>query len=556
MSSCVPTLRGIIKKARNSGYDLRTSLFEFLDNALDAGSTMIRVAIREKNDHGVPRISRILISDNNEAGIARDRLQQIFSWTYDRERSAQNDIGEYGTGFKCAAVNMGNKLVLLTRDGETGVCWRAVADWDRMEDKDRFYPDVTEIFSSDYREDHPFETGSTFVMESLRNEFFFQSREGVSLVTRLHADIRYHYRYYLSARPETTFEVTDGTRTFVLTDGTDTRLFAAPEELTLEDKVLAYKDQAGFMNYFFQRRGSSVLEWVEFVEKRKNGNSHLRVSEVSPRCLASMRPVDTLVFRSVAYEDASVPRDDQTPSYGTIDIVENHRVMGRDMTFRRPRHDDLAAFIKHEVFCSSKRLNPVLGIQFNKRSVPVENDLRYTLEYLQTAHERELVRLLHHHPKKEELGGVVLIVEEAAPPPIVAEPPVVEKTRAVSVEDRRKNFTLETKLQILKKQVCRDQDLDFLLRDDVLPFDYDHKSRRTDNSVENGQALSVISHALKTRRPETYQKILNNREDYLIDLLNCITSSRFFLDMYTTGKIRVLPPEMSSLQSGIFAKKI
>jgi hypothetical protein len=342
------------------------------------------------------------------------------------------------------------------------------------------------------------------------------------------------------------------------------KLFAAPDDLTLEDKVLAYKDQAGFMNYFFQRRGSSVLEWVEFVEKRKNGNSHLRVSEVSPRCLASMRPVDTLLFRSVAYEDASVPREEQAPSYGTIDIIENHRVMGRDMTFRRPRHDDLAAFIKHEVFCSSKRLNPVLGIQFNKRSVPVENDLRYTLEYLQTAHERELVRVLHHQRQKAVVEAPPIPVAppppplpaiETPPPPLPAVETPPPPVRLAVVEDRRKNFTLETKLQILKKQVCRDQDLDFLLRDDVLPFDYDHKSRRTDNSVENGQALSVISHALKTRKPDLYQKILKNKEDYLIDLLNCITSSRFFLDVYTTGRIRVLPPEMLSLQSGIFSKR-
>jgi hypothetical protein len=102
---------------------------------------------------------------------------------------------------------------------------------------------------------------------------------------------------------------------------------------------------------------------------------------------------------------------------------------------------------------------------------------------------------------------------------------------------KRKNFSLETKLQIIKKQVCRDSDFDFLLHDEILPLDYDHIEDRTNNSEDNCQALCVISHAIKTRKPNVYKKITNDKESFIINLLNCLTSSKIFLKMYREGKV-------------------
>ena len=130
-------------------------------------------------------------------------------------------------------------------------------------------------------------------------------------------------------------------------------------------------------------------------------------------------------------------------------------------------------------------------------------------------------------------------------------PVVVTEEEARS---KRKNFSLETKLQIIKKQVCRDSDFDFLLHDEILPLDYDHIEDRTNNSEDNCQALCVISHAIKTRKPNVYKKITNDKESFIINLLNCLTSSKIFLKMYREGKVGILPIEDVPLSSGIFFK--
>jgi hypothetical protein len=53
----------------------------------------------------------------------------------------------------------------------------------------------------------------------------------------------------------------------------------------------------------------------------------------------------------------------------------------------------MAEYIRHEIHFESKNLNQIMGIQFNKKSHLTDNDLCYSMEYLQTYHERELIRL-------------------------------------------------------------------------------------------------------------------------------------------------------------------
>jgi hypothetical protein len=268
----------------------------------------------------------------------------------------------------------------------------------------------------------------------------------------------------------------------------------------------------------------------------------------------------------------------------------------------------MAEYIRHEIHFESKNLNQIMGIQFNKKSHLTDNDLCYSMEYLQTYHERELIRLANKPvelvaepiidvnpelavitelPKIQDSQSELLeaLIEklqsdsqqeaplisepvsqyEPDPPTPTLQTPIAvqvycpETTTAVTATEeearsKRKNFSLETKLQIIKKQVCRDSDFDFLLHDEILPLDYDHIQDRTNNSEDNCQALCVISHAIKTRKPSVYKNITNDKETFIINLLNCLTSSKIFLKMYREGKVGILPIEDVPLSSGIFFK--
>lgn len=360
----------------------------------------------------------------------------------------------------------------------------------------------------------------------------------------------------------------------------------------VESRVLVYLDQAGFFNYFVQRAPSSSsggkIEMVENVGTRKNGNAILKPVEVSIRILANMRLVGEVEFRSCVYfapvsmETTTSEAEEPPPtSLGTIDVILNDRVVGRDLTLRKKRTDGLMDYVKHEVRILSKELSSILGIQYNKKSHFADNELKYTLEHVQGVHEKMIVRqynmtvtttdsmgnstAMGATTKEEEFLSMIPHIETLSSVPSAPLPPPLSPPLLLSTPEpepalpsittptltapqdgssggRRKNFTTQAKISILTAQECRDSEMDFLLKQDILPFDYDHISDRTNNSEDNGQALSVILHAIKSRRPIAYEKILKNRTEYIVDLLNCITSSKIFQEAYQEGKIVVKPP--------------
>lgn len=588
-NDCNPTVKGEIKKARNSGYDVQSSLFEFIDNACDTNCSLIKIDIKEKIEHDIKKLNKIIISDNNDLGISENNLYKIFSWTFDRERDNSN-IGEYGTGFKSASVNLGNSLNVITYDVENNKYLKAIADWDEMEENNRWNPKILEINQLFYKEYHPFNKGTSFIIENLRHEFFQNQKESYYLVEKLFQEISYNYKYYLRENVDKAIIIKgiyrEGEKKEKVLSFNNKNdflyFFDKNDKLIYESKILVYRDYANFYNFFIQKKNNRnnhvSTELVEFIEKRKNGNSNLKCSEISNRIIASMSLVGEIIFKSCNYYQQNV---EQIESCGSVDIIHNSRIVGKEINYRNHRNDEETKYIKHEIISNSKKLSALLGIQFNKKSSVVDNDLKYSLEYLQTFHERELIRLynvmsaeeirmknielLNQKNNIEKYQNEIMINNDIKTNNNEIINDIIkteinyndkknyyESKESDVIKNKRRNFSLETKLQIIKKQECRDSDFDFLLKDDILPLDYDHKIDRSNNSEDNCQALSVISHAIKTRKPETYEKILQNKEEYIINLLNCLTSSKIFLKMYRKNKIKILSLEDANISSGIF----
>lgn len=554
---CIPTIRGEIKKARVIHYDFSAGVFEFIDNAIDVGADKIRIDIRERSGSGNPH--KILISDNTKSGIILKQLLLIFSWTYERPRTSA-DIGEYGTGFKTAAVNIADKLTILTKDGETNVCYQAIADWQDMSDEDRFEPKIMEITSDYYYDYHPFSNGSTFILEGIRNEMmttFVSPTETImtTLLTQLYNDIAYTYRYLMCEQKEVDIVIKGiwkKEEEMKECRIRDHELFTGKIDPVknvkgniIQTTIHVYKDVLQFFRVYY-RHGEGKWETVQFIDKRKNGNNHLRSREISLD-KSGLKCVDTLMFFTTHHQDADYSETciNMYPTC-TIDIIRKGRIVGRNVTLRcASRTEPPNMFVKHEIWYNSYQINPLLGIQYNKQNNGWirDNDLRYTLEYIQQMHERECVKFeKQQHPVPKPSKQEEIIVEE----------PTLSTTK-------RRNFSTQVKIQTLNRQECRDSILDFVLKDSVLLLEYDHKNGQPCmNTRENCQALSVITHSIKTHCPETFRDLESaprNRVRYIASLLNCITRSKVFVDAYMNGHIRVVdqrqPAEM--IQEGLFA---
>lgn len=587
-----PTVRGEIKKARASNYDIITAMNEFIDNSLDAGASIVLIDIREVVDDGNSSIRKIIISDNSQHGIPRDQFKNIFSWTFERERQ-KDEIGEFGTGLKSAAVNIGNKLTLLSRSGTCSPV-QAVADWHDMSERNVWIPVILDISPSFFESYHPFSTGTTLIIEAIRHEFFQQQKGNDSFVSRLFHGISLTYKYYLKEHPQTSI-ILRGLFNGVMIDrhisSSDVSYFFDDAPFVLESRIYVFKEGVSYEVYL-QRDTNPHWESIEFIEKRKNGNNVLRAAQVHPHKNKIL--LDVMIFRSCTYY--SDEREDVlVESRGTVDVIRSHRILAHDIVYRTHRSDPSIAYIKHELIYTNKRLNSLLGIQFNKSNgIISDGDMRYTLEYIQKMHEKELIRY-----ERQKIGRVITrdratdddvfldltyTTETALPQEQTKEIPisttvkdnvsqiVYPETPYPTVKDdvpqiesetpeqdtkyssmKRKNFSIETKLEVIKKQECRDSEFDFRLSDEIMPIDYDHKNgEASNNSTENCQALSVLTHAIKTRRPSLFDEYRAHPLRFIVPLLNCITSSKHFIDAYKNGTVRVRTFDALNDRDGLF----
>lgn len=452
-----------------------------------------------------------------------------------------------------------------------------------------------EISPEYFHDIHPFNRGSSFILEGVRNEMFVSvSSSEKKLVTHLFQkvleDTAYHYRYVLHENPDlrvTVKGIPEANKEISEVDVREHDLFrgktdpfqSIDDSCLLETSMAVYQDAAGFYRVYFQNSKTKKWEGVEFVERRKNGNSLLKCHEASASLLEGMRLIDTLTFRSVHLRANAEHSSICMALYPTctVDILRRGRVMGRDLSLRAPRAEALAYFVKHEVWYHSYTINSLLGVQYNKQNHGVlrENNLQYTMEHLQQAHEREFYKAEKNvvAAAAKPSSGLVLSggEEEAAlldatPHPVREEAPttaipVEEVTMLPPIDGKRKNFTPSTKMEILYRQECRDSVLDFVLKDTVLLMEYDHINGKASlNSTENCQALSVITHALKTRRPEVVERLQNDhgfKIEFLVDLLNCITRSKHFIEAWVAGEIEVRDRQqpLTAIQGGLFARR-
>jgi len=551
---CLPTIRGEIKKARCSNYENPSDcIFEFIDNAIDVQVKRIRIDIRERT--GVSHIHKIIISDDGVDGVQTSKLMDIFSWTFEPKNRRVDSLGEYGAGFKTAAVNLADKLTLIT--SHDSKCFQVCADWQDMADENRWDPRILPISHDFYFDVHPFKNGSSFILESLRYDIFpsVQKCPIAEFTTQLYNDIAYCYRYILLNKPQLDITIRgiweDRGEIFERSVRQHPLFHISPSDnITVETEIQILRDSFQFMRVYFRLPSSKKWQYIEFIEKRKNGNSHLRCHDVGV-IDPSFVLIDHLQFRSIMY-----PQDHGFCTSCTIDIIRDGRIVGRDMSLRTPRLDPIQHLVKHELHYHDYILNPFLGVHYNKSTAGRfrDNDLRYTLEHLQFVHEKDIYRLekrsSEDHPTEQ----------------CDKQRPTMESPDDMKTENpmkKRRAFSEQVKISTITAQESRDSVLDIVLRAPIMLLEYDHiNGVAAMNTEENCQALSVLTHSVKTRYPKFFTKLEQNTASektmYIVDLLNCITRSHYFADAWTNGRIVIHPSSTNGsvsdlLQNGLFS---
>ena len=179
-----PTIKGVIKNARASGYNFTKAMGDIIDGSMTMPDcTEVHIKIKEST--GNPdKIHSIIVSDNKRTGM--DSLKYTDSkhplcWTRDSEEHNSDDaISEFGAGLKSAAVNLGARMVFSTKrvEKKEKKYEKYECDWEKMIENNTFDPtSINQLNRDEFNKLHvdsnnnPLNNGTTFEIREIHPEF-------------------------------------------------------------------------------------------------------------------------------------------------------------------------------------------------------------------------------------------------------------------------------------------------------------------------------------------------------------------------------------------------
>jgi hypothetical protein len=369
-----PTLKGEIKKARASNYNFTRAINEFIDNSLDTDATNIFIELN--NSHNKPY--SVKISDNSTQGIPENKLSNLFSWTYERERN-ETDIGKFGTGFKSASVNIGDKLIVYTYDKNNNKYLKCIADWNTMSENNNWVPEQINTTIDDYKSKsiHPFEHGSSFIIEQILHDRHPQfKKENIYEIANI-----YKYILYSKLNLQIIIKLNNellNLRNFVHYNFNNSKLI-------LENNIDIYQINDPEIDDNIIAVITESKTFVKYIKPQKNGNYICK--EIDYKHNKNNKLLGKIIFKS-CYDYSFVDKDDDYPfsfPYGSVDVIRFDRIVGANITnYSASRTDGYANYIKHEIIYNSTSLDDYLGISFNKSNdghIP-DNNIKYVINYI------------------------------------------------------------------------------------------------------------------------------------------------------------------------------
>ena len=420
-----PTLKGEIKKARASNYNFTRSINEFIDNSLDTDASIIFIELINHNN----KPCSIKISDNSTLGIPYNNLSKLFSWTYERDRK-ESDIGKFGTGFKAASVNIGDKLTVYTYDKNNDKYLKCVADWNIMSEKDNWVPEQINTTKDDYKSNsiHPYDYGTSFIIERILHERHPQFK-----IDNIY-EIANIYKYILNNNSNLLINIKLEKEIFNLKDYIycNFNMYNNPN-LIFTNNIEIYQINDPNINdniiAVINDMKSKKPYYVKCKDTHKNGNHSFE--EYIYHHHKNNNLLGCITFKSCfdGFDDRDIPKFVKLP-YGSVDVVRSKRIVGINITnYSAPRNDGYANYIKHEISYDSSLLDDYLGISFNKSNdgnIP-DNNIKYVINHLIKKHQTNIIKIVY--PKPEQPKPEPPKPEPPKPEPPKPEPPNPEQPK-------------------------------------------------------------------------------------------------------------------------------
>ena len=195
-----PHFRTEARKYRNANYTFEKVINEAIDNIIKK-ATEIHVKTTIDGDG---RLQEVKISDNYVNGfenINQKGVANPFNMGHKRPgHDANDELSEFGVGMKSGALSAANELSVVTK--AKGSYYHVVMPFLKMEEEEdvnaSYNPKIKEIVETDFREVHPFTTGSSVILSKIRDTICERTSQR-ELTERLKKGISETYSRFLTA---------------------------------------------------------------------------------------------------------------------------------------------------------------------------------------------------------------------------------------------------------------------------------------------------------------------------------------------------------------------
>jgi hypothetical protein len=189
-----PNFKGARRQHRQSDYDLKKAILEFVDNIITkckSVNVLFNLTDQEKG-----HLSKLSISDDYPKGFEhmfKEGTENPFNMTHMRcGQDDDQETSQFGIGLKAGAISTGDRLDVFTKVGGKFYC--VEMDFLEMCERviDSFSPNVREITEEEYNNRHPFQYGSTLIISSI-NPSIYKHTTAEDLKTYLKKELSYTY---------------------------------------------------------------------------------------------------------------------------------------------------------------------------------------------------------------------------------------------------------------------------------------------------------------------------------------------------------------------------
>ncbi len=206
----IPHFRGKLVQVRASGYNMDSVVCEILDFPVQhALNIRINTMIGDNN-----KLSKIVVQDDCPDGFKNIKesgeKNPLNMACVNESHTNDNELSEFGTGFKSAAAAACKELELKTRLSD-GSCHTTRFMWEEMSKcKDpvqSYEPSYdSSMDSSAFKRSHPFSTGSTITLRGILNDFYHTTTQE-EVTQNIIKNIQKTYQKILKAREDLTIIV-------------------------------------------------------------------------------------------------------------------------------------------------------------------------------------------------------------------------------------------------------------------------------------------------------------------------------------------------------------